>query len=264
MHVIGGQEVVVDEWVRWLARLGRAPETIRIRRGTMLAFAATVDIHAADSETVAEWLASQPGGPGRRQGHLAGLRGFYRWAVAVGHVDHDPTILIPGYHVPAPRKMPVPEHVLSAAIARADERTQLALLLGAYQGLRRTEIASMHSDAVAGDWLAILGKGQRWRRIPIHPLLRDRLAELDGWAFPSPRLAGEHVSPGTIARWVSAALGEGWTAHSLRRRLATRAYRSQHDIRAVQQILGHASISTTQIYVHADEDSLTAAIRAVA
>ena len=72
------------------------------------------------------------------------------------------------------------------------------------------------------------------------------------------------MSPGTIARWVSAALGEGWTAHSLRRRLATRAYRSQHDIRAVQQILGHANISTTQIYVHADEDSLTAAIRAVA
>jgi len=255
---------LVTAWIDYLRGLDRAHDTIRIRRATLTAFIAEHDLAAATMTDVVAWIGAQPGGPGRRQGHLAGLRGFYRWAVAMDYADRDPTVLIPGYHVPRPSKLPVPEHVLADALSRADDRTTLAVLLGAYQGLRRAEIAAVHSNDVAGEWLTVLGKGRRRRRVPIHPLLRDRLAALDGWAFPSPRCPGEHVSGGTIARWVNDALGEGWTPHSLRRRLGTRSYRASRDIRAVQQILGHVSIASTQLYVYADDDSLTAAIRAVA
>lgn len=254
----------INAWIDYLRGLDRAPDTIRIRRGTLVAFASDYALAEVAMSDVVAWIAARPGGPARRQGHLAGLRGFYRWAVATGRLDHDPTTLIPGYHVPRPAKMPAPEHILAAGLSAAGDLTRRALLLGAYQGLRRAEIAAVHSDDVTDGWLTVLGKGQRRRRIPIHPLLRDDLAALDGWAFPSPRCPGEHVSPGTIARWITEALGDGWTPHSLRRRLGTRSYRASRDIRAVQQILGHASVATTQLYVYADEDSLIAALGAVA
>lgn len=63
---------------------------------------------------------------------------------------------------------------------------------------------------------------------------------------------------------IEAALGDGWTTHSLRHRFATQAYRATRDIRAVQQLLGHSSPTTTARYVLVDEDSLAAAVLAVA
>ena len=53
-----------------------------------------------------------------------------------------------------------------------------------------------------------------------------------------------------------------WTMHSLRHRTATRAYRATHDIVAVQQLLGHDSIATTQMYTLVEEDKVRLAILA--
>jgi len=251
-------------WIDWLHALDRAPETIRLRRASLRAFAETHDLRAATPHDIALWIAAQPGGPGRRAGHLSAIRGFYRWAQAAGHVDRNPALLVPAPHVPQPHQEPAPEHVVAWALSHADDRTWLAVAIGAYAGLRRAEIAAVHSDDVSGAWLTVLGKGQRRRVIPIHPVLRARLATVDGWAFPAPGRPDQHLTPLTISRDIVAALGDPWTAHSLRRRFATQAYRACRDIRVVQQLLGHASPRTTAIYVHADEDSLTAAVLAVA
>ena len=64
---------------------------------------------------------------------------------------------------------------------------------------------------------------------------------------------------------LSDALGgpaSGWTAHTLRHRFATRAYAGERDILTVQQLLGHSSIATTQIYTHIDDDELHRAVGA--
>jgi site-specific recombinase XerD len=63
---------------------------------------------------------------------------------------------------------------------------------------------------------------------------------------------------------MSALLGPGWTAHSLRHRFATRAYAGERDLLTVQQLLGHSSVATTQRYTQIPDDALRRAVMAVA
>lgn len=84
---------------------------------------------------------------------------------------------------------------------------------------------------------------------------KQLLAHPPGPIFPG-RVNGM-ISPAYVSKLLSAVLPEGVTGHKLRHRFATRAYRnSNHNLRAVQQLLGHASIATTQVYTEVDSDEL--------
>jgi integrase len=142
-------------------------------------------------------------------------------------------------------------------------RVRLAVLLGARAGLRRAEIRGLHQRDISETHLTVTGKGGKTRRIPIHPDLRGPLRAVEGWAFPSSQRPGEHLSSQRMAEIIDSAIGP-WTAHSLRRRFATSAYDGSGDIRAVQELLGHASPTTTSLYVRANESRMEAAVLAVA
>ena len=258
----GRDLVLITEWLDWLASGSTAASTIRARRYALRAFAREYDLTTATPDNVTEYLGRPCRGPNGRKSVLATLRSFYRWALARGFVEQDPTRLARTIRVPVGVPKPVPEVVLARAIGRADPQTRLMLLLGAYAGLRRAEIASLHSDDVSDTGLIITGKGGRMRRIPIHPRLATELG-FTGWVFPSPVRHGYHVGPSYVADRVEAVL-EGWTCHSLRHRFATCAYRATRDIRAVQELLGHSSPTTTAKYVLIDEDAKEAAVLAVA
>ena len=97
--------------------------------------------------------------------------------------------------------------------------------------------------------------------MPLLPDVASRLTALPrGWAFPSPRGHG-HITTNHVGTLISRALPQGWTAHSLRRRFATSVYRGSHDIRAVQVLLGHSSVQTTQVYVGVEQAELRTALR---
>jgi integrase len=138
------------------------------------------------------------------------------------------------------------------------------LLLGGCAGLRLGEIAAFHSDSITATGLVITGKGGRTRRIPMHPVLTEELAGLNGYAFPSPYSAHDHLSRAAVSDALAVVLPRPFTPHSLRHRFATAAYRGTHDIRAVQLLLGHSSVSTTQRYTLIEEDALTAAVESIA
>lgn len=112
-------------------------------------------------------------------------------------------------------------------------------------------------------WLLIVhGKGGNDRTIPLHPDLaaRMRLRAGRGWLFPSPD--GSHLKPGYVGVLMSEALPDGWTAHSLRRAFATQTFRRSHDLRAVQLLLGHSSLATTQVYLGSGVGDMRAALAA--
>ena len=258
---------LVAAWLAWLASANLSPNTIRNRRYALTRFAVGRDLLAVTPQDIVDYLAGLPGGAWSRSGHLAAIRSFYVWAVGMGHLDRSPAALIRSVKTHDRTRPTLPKGTLDRAILLSPPDVRLALLLGAYAGLRRAEIAAFHSSCVRGDVMVIVGKGSKERRIPIHPRLREALDELTahpGWLFPSHVKPGEHVTPETIQRMVSKALGEPWSTHDLRRLAATRWYDATHDLRAVQELLGHADPMTTAKYVHANDDAMRAAVLAVA
>nr|WP_279386717.1 tyrosine-type recombinase/integrase [Tsukamurella pulmonis] len=152
---------------------------------------------------------------------------------------------------------------------RAGDRERLMLALGACAGLRRAEIAQCRGDALERDldgWsLRVVGKGGRVRRVPLSDDLAEQVqARGTGWTFQGQMRAGRaihgdrsagHLSAGRVGELVSELLPDGWTTHTLRHRFASAAYRADRDIRAVQELLGHVSVATTQVYTAVPDDA---------
>jgi integrase/recombinase XerC len=204
-------------------------------------------------------LATPGWAPETRKSVRGAYRSFFRWAYQSGRLDQDPSEALPSVRVPQAVARPAPETVVRAGMV-ADERTRLMVMLAAYAGLRACEIAAVHSEHLDVDVLRITGKGQKIREVPIvHEGLLERLQAVVGWAFPNG--LGSHLSPGHVTRLISRALPEGWTAHTLRHRMATAAYAGSRDILAVGCLLGHARPETTQRYVRMPDDAVRAAAR---
>lgn len=195
------------------------------------------------------------------------LRGFYRWAVEIGHSADDPTAILPVIRSAVHPPRPAPEDVVDQALIHSDERIGLMVRLAARQGLRRGEISRIHSTHVVPDlvgWsLRVHGKGGKVRIVPLAAdIARDLLSRPQGWIFPSP--SGGHLTAHHVGKLVQRALPDGWTAHTLRHRFATAAYSGTRDLLAVQELMGHSRPETTRGYILLPQDSLRAAVAAAA
>ena len=194
-----------------------------------------------------------------RHGYYESLRLFYRWLYPKGSSPAEWLPVVPR-RPGAPR--PVPLDVLHEAVAAADRRTRLILCLGACAGLRASEIAAVHGRDVLDDGtgvsLMVAGKGGRVRRVPLADwLARAVVAACNGgggWCFPSKY--GGHLSGAHVSKLAAVVLRDGWTLHTLRHRFATSAYSAERDLLAVQRLLGHASVATTQRYADSSRGCL--------
>ena len=202
-----------------------------------------------------------------RRSMLVSIRQFFKWARSTGRRVDDPTDAVPRVSPVIGRPRPCPEAAVHAAIRRSTPRVRLMLALGATAGLRRAEISRVRGDdvrpAIGGPVLAVLGKGDKVREVPITDELAAMIAAEapnGGWCFPSPERPGP-LTPAHVGKLIARTLPDHWTTHTLRHRFASAAYAADRDIRAVQELLGHASVSTTQIYTAIPDE---AARRAVA
>ncbi|HEU5223919.1 MAG TPA: tyrosine-type recombinase/integrase [Candidatus Lumbricidophila sp.] len=142
---------------------------------------------------------------------------------------------------------------------RADDRTRLVMRLAHDAGLRRTEIALIHSDDLSQDFigwtLLVHGKGGKRRTVPLTPRLALELrAHGHGWVFPG-EIDG-HLSPRRVGELAVAVLDAPWTLHTLRHSFATRTHNLDGDTLTVQRLMGHASPATTVRYVVLDDERL--------
>jgi integrase/recombinase XerC len=150
----------------------------------------------------------------------------------------------------------------------ARDTAVLALLYGA--GLRISEALSLTASNFAGDGaLRIVGKGGKTRLVPVLPIIRESVAVYrdlcpfaPGPAAPMFRGAkGGPLSPRIIQQKIErlrGALGlpPSATPHALRHSFATHLLSHGGDLRAIQELLGHASLSTTQVYTQVDTERL--------
>lgn len=176
----------------------------------------------------------------------------------------------------APRKLPKhlrTNEVEALLAAAASERDRLVLLVGLLLGLRVSEIAHLRIEHVDLDERTVLveqGKGSKDRVVPIPVRLVGTLAawigrRAHGWLFPSPRSGGPLTERALHKLVVRTARRAGVdripvSPHKLRHTYASSALKRGANLRIVQQLLGHASIGTTEIYTHVDVEDLRAAV----
>lgn len=242
---------------------GVSGQTVYLRRHYLRRLADSYpdrDLAALTLDDLEAFLAHSGWAAETRKSARTAVRGFYRWAYETGRVSSDPSRLLPAVRVPPGRPRPAPDDVFYRAMATATPSERLMVMLGAYAGLRRAEIACVHSSDVLGDVLRVKGKGGKVRHVPLHPALAATLATRPpGWAFPS---HGGHLTPGHVGVVLRRLLGPGWTAHTLRHRFASLAFAAERDLLAVCSLLGHSKPETTMRYCAIPNGALRSAVLA--
>ena len=210
---------------------------------------------------------------------LSAVRSFHRFELREGVTDHDPTVGIVTPKLPRslPRPLSVDEvtRLLEAPDARPvglRDRAILELLYGA--GLRISELTGLDVDDVELEEgsVRVLGKGGKERDVPVGRYAREAVADYlargrPGFATTRSRAAlllnqrgGRLTRQGVsdlVARHVHAAgIRRRVTPHTLRHSFATHLLEGGADVRVVQELLGHASVATTQIYTLVTKEHL--------
>jgi integrase/recombinase XerC len=268
---------------------GAAENTLTAYRGDVVEFLAFISVHHGQSHglgalskiTVSDmraWMAqTRKGGAGSRSlaRKLSAVKSFYRWLAE--REGFEPTAVLSTRSPKFTKKLPRPLAIDAARelidcvetsarspwIAARDVAV-LTLLWGC--GLRISEALGLKgSDAPLPDVLRIVGKGGKERVVPVLPAARKAVAayvrscphgmDPQGPLFRGVR--GGALSAGAIQKVMANArmqlgLPASATPHAMRHSFATHLLDAGGDLRAIQELLGHASLSTTQAYTAVD------------
>ena len=207
-----------------------------------------------------------------RRSRRDATRSFYRWCVRKGLRKDDPTVGLDDLGV-LPRRVPKP--VDSDALRKVldcpevSQRTKALILLGAYAGLRTIEMSRLEWADVnlLRHSLRVTGKGDVTRTLPLHPEVAAALSVLPHKSFTVFGAAGRGaVSPSSLGARIRAGFKQvevTASAHQLRHWFATEMLRTTCNLRLVQELLGHASILSTQIYTRVDTEGSYADVAAL-
>lgn len=198
---------------------------------------------------------------------LASIKKFYAFLMREHLISSNPTALVEGCKLI--KKLPrVPDtDDLISVINRIDNNRDKLLLNILYcTGLRRFEVVKLQVSDINFNkgYIIVMGKGNKERVVPIAPSTLDDINKyikeegITKWLFPSTKNLGKCMSTrrlGEIVQECCNRVGvKGVSAHRFRAHFATTLYRKGADIKAIQSMLGHASINTTNMYTRDDLD----------
>lgn len=264
----------------WLRMRRLSPHTVYDRSRVLhrLRLALPVPLLEATEDDLAVWRESLNHLSGHAIATYCGhAQQFYRWAAAEGLIAASPAehLAMPS----RPRRLPRPigEGDLMAALAGAPPRVRPWLVLAGWCGLRAREIAYLRREDICDrncpPVLMVTERAAKGGRERIVPLSVFVLAELGaarlpshGWAFRRADGQSGPNQPWVVSRLSNEALreaGSAATLHQLRHRFATQAYRAGHDLRTVQELLGHASPATSAGYAAWDRAEAAATVESL-
>lgn len=267
MHTVRAYHIDLMDYLRWAERENVNPVGVGHRQ--LRRYLGELD-HAQYARTTIN----------RR---LSALRSFYRWLNVTGTIEDDPAGILQGPR--QPKSLP---HVIHAADmakllsvyggidAAGNRRTQSpvdsrnqALLEFLYAcGARISEVSSLTIDHVdfARAQVKVFGKGSKERIIPLHDMALSSMRSYKSGARPTllkdkrsdfffVSTRGNGMTTDAIRKMFKealrrAGLDETLSPHDMRHTFATDLLNGGADLRSVQEMLGHASLSTTQIYTH--------------
>ena len=254
---------LVTEFEQYLVSRRRAPGTVRQRvRHIRLLERDCPDLRGVSPVALDAWVREQASGkqPATVNTLVKSLRVFYAWAHRFSLIENNPASLLD--QLPNPHRMgrTVSDDAIESALTSATPHERAMVLLGRLAGLRLSELTALHTSARTGEWLTIIGKGSKERRIFIAPQLALALAAIEpqggGYYFPA-RFGDGHMHPQSVCKIIRRVTGAN--PHALRHAAGTAVYAATKDIRATQEFLGHSTPNTTAVYVHVGADDLMTA-----
>lgn len=242
---------------------------------------ALASLRAADLRAWLAYEATEGAGNATRARHLSAVRSFFRFLARRHGIDNPQVRLLatPRAKKPLPRALTPPQakavaaeigEITDSAALAARDVALFSLLYGS--GLRISEALGLDVAAAPlpgrREALRVVGKGAKERIVPVLAPVRDAVA---AWLrhHPSPQpdaplfvgARGKRLDPAVAQRTLRAfrrlnGLPEHATPHALRHSFATHLLGAGADLRSIQELLGHASLSTTQRYTQVDTERL--------
>lgn len=285
----------IGKWQRWLAtEKGASKATLRAYNADLAGFLSFIsdyrgrapglnDLAALKLVDFRAWLSARAGdgaGAATRARGVAGVRNLFRW-LDRGGILHNPAVGAlnsPKVKRPLPRPLTAPDAaaLLDEAASLPDapwiglrDRALFTLLYGC--GLRISEALALNRDDLppGSATVRVLGKGSKQRQVPVLHAVQEAVAAYLAacpWRLPgaSPLflgVRGDRLNASVARKQMQALRGQmglpdSATPHALRHSFATHLLGSGADLRAIQDLLGHASLSTTQRYTDVDAEKL--------
>ncbi|MBQ7212230.1 MAG: site-specific tyrosine recombinase XerD [Muribaculaceae bacterium] len=210
---------------------------------------------------------------------ISGMKSFYRFLFLEHYIDTDPTLLIPtpniGEHLPEVLTVEeIDEMVAAIDMSKPEAQRNRAIIETLYgSGLRVSELVGMTLNRVFLDegYLIVEGKGNKQRMVPLSDVAVDEIRAYLRFGRVRVKQGQEHFlflnrSGGKLTRVMvfyivrslaeAAGIKKTISPHTLRHSFATHLLEGGASLRAIQQMLGHESIATTEIYLHLDSTRL--------
>ncbi len=259
-HSVRAYRVDIEQYLRFLATRGK-PDPAQAGRLLVRGFLALLRSRKYSHRTIARKLSS--------------LRSFYRFLCREGHCETNPLLAVRGPRTERLLPQPLGSHEIALLLGAPDTSTVLgkrdqAILETLYStGMRAAEIVSLNVSSLdfISEIARVMGKGRKERLCPLGshaiPTIEDYLLTRGITKSRAPfvheplwlnkmgtRLTSRSVQRLLKKHLAAAGLGNRASPHTLRHSFATHLLENGADLRSVQELLGHASIATTQIYTH--------------
>ena len=284
----GAWPELLDLHERDLTASGAAPRTLAAYRRDLIQFSLWYSEFDSDPLAVghrdvrrfAAHLSASGCAPSTVARKLAALRRMYGFLLRTDRIAQNPADLVSAPKAASRLPRVLTSEQMAEILETAPARTPLelrdrAMIELSYScGLRSEEVISLSLDALDFDseQLSVVGKGSRHRRLPVGEpaqravedyLSRGRPSLVDDPSESALFISrnGRRLSPSDVSRRLSArvrdaAAASGISPHALRHSFATHLLEGGADLRTIQELLGHSSISTTQVYTHLDSARL--------
>jgi integrase/recombinase XerC len=271
--------MLLNDHLEHLRQSGYTTTSIYARSRALIRLAAVLPVPLidADAAMLAAWRAAMTVTDGVIASYVCHAREFYRWAVTAGLRDDNPAAKLPIPRTGRRLPRPVGEPDLMRALALAGPRIRPWLVLAGWCGLRAKEIAYLKRESimetVMPPVLLVATDATKGRTERVVPLCAFAVAELAAAGLPASGYAFRRADgrPGCNEPWMISHMcnehlhgcGISETLHQLRHRFGTMTYRATHDLRAVQELMGHASPVTTAGYAAFDSAGALAAVESL-
>jgi tyrosine recombinase XerC len=277
-------EKYIEKFIRYLEiEKNYSPHTIlnyRLDLECFRKFIGEVDLEKVDYLALRKYLAAlkekdlSTRSIGRR---LSSLRSFFRFITREGYLKTNPTLILSSpkleKHLPAFMTEEDTARLIESALAKSDKdelglRNRAILETFYSTGMRISEMSGLNIDDIdfIGGIVKVLGKGKKERIVPIgdtalsaiREYLKKRKRQADAlFLNKNGRRISARGVRGAVRKYIKiAGIKQGVSPHTFRHSFATHLLNRGADLRTVQELLGHANLSTTQIYTHLTTEKL--------